>query len=85
MISSSYCRRMCCQLCQLNRPLAWQALAADLREIMQGLEAMDADLTIAAGAGAASASMLADNAELNQFVLRVSLTLLPATTSLGSW
>ena len=52
--------------------MSWQALAADLREIMQGLEAMDASLTIAAGAGAASASMLADNAELNQFVLRVS-------------
>ena len=49
-----------------------QALAADLKEIMQGLETMDANLTIAAGAGAASASMLADNAELNQFVLRVS-------------
>ena len=35
---------------------------------------MDANLTIAASAGAASASMLADNAERNQFVLQVSLT-----------
>ena len=50
-----------------------QALAVDLRGIMQGLEAVNAELSVAAGASGAtvSATALADNAELNQFVLKV--------------
>ena len=52
---------------------ACQALALDLKGILQSLEAVNADISVAAGASGAavSATALADSAELNQFVMKV--------------
>lgn len=49
----------------------FDAFAKDLRDLAESLKAIDADLVVAAGAGSVSASVVADDAAVNRFLVEL--------------